>query len=295
MDNYYDKLVIDHIKELGINCKVISDTSAICAVINNNFPFQDERIDFRRLKYTKFYQSADSNSLSSDTLGFIKTLLEEKRLEEEDTLIYVGDGLTKNGYELSVKELLRIIPFIIKDVPQHHYLITKDFKKIIFISFEYALEFGELYEENEVMKIISSEEYQALLGEFKEKFNLNIYDNEEDLPILCAYDKRRMDLANFHYTDTMELLKAPTNRFKGFLERKIGLSEEMFSKEKGVIKHLGFSKSFLLGYMIEYYLLCKDSSENGSFLLQYIKAIRIPSATKYVKQLKKIFKSADQS
>ncbi|MDE6577654.1 MAG: hypothetical protein K2J82_11300 [Muribaculaceae bacterium] len=161
MDSYYDKLVIDHIEELGINCKVISDPSAICAVINNKFPFQGERIDFSRLKNNKFYQSADSNSLSSDTVGFIKTLLEEKRLDEEDTFIYVGDGLTENGYELSVKELLRIIPSIIKDVPQHHYLITKDFKKIIFISFEYALEFGELYEENEVMKIIPSDDCKS--------------------------------------------------------------------------------------------------------------------------------------
>lgn len=295
MDSYYDKLVIDHMEEMGIDCKVISDPSPICAVINNNFPFQGERIDFKRLKNSKFCQSSNSDSISSDTVSFIKTLLEEKRLDEEDTFIYVGDGLTKNGYELSVKELLRIIPFIIKDVPQHHYLITRDLKKIIFISFEYAIEFGELYEDNEVMKIISSDEYQALLGRVKEKYSLKIYDNEEDLPILCAYDKRRMDLANFHYTDSMEMLKAPTSCFIGFLERKIRLSEEMYSKEKEVIEDFGYSKSFLLDYMIEYYLLCKDSSENGSYLLQYIKAIRIPSATKYCKQLEKIFKLADQS
>lgn len=161
MNSYYDKLIIDHIKELGINCKVISDPSAICAVINNKFPFQGERIDFRRLNNSKFFQSYNDNTLSGDTVSFIKTLLEGKRLEEEDTFIHVGDGLTENGYELSVKDLLRIIPFIINDVPQHHYLITKDFKKIIFISYECALEFGERSEDDEALKTIPSDDCKS--------------------------------------------------------------------------------------------------------------------------------------
>ena len=70
--------------------------------------------------------------------------IEEKIYSKDDVIIYIGDSLTENGYEFYLNDLLKIIPFLVKEIPQHHYLLSKDFEKIICISFENEIEFGEV-------------------------------------------------------------------------------------------------------------------------------------------------------
>ena len=69
-------------------------------------------------------------------------LIEEKKCSKDDVIIYIGDSLTENGYEFFGEDLLKIVPFLVNEIPQHHYLLSKDFKKIICISFENEIEFG---------------------------------------------------------------------------------------------------------------------------------------------------------
>ena len=77
-------------------------------------------------------------------ITFIQKLIEEKIFSKEDEIIYIGDSLTEVGYEFYLKDLVKVIPFIIDEIPQHHYFLSKDFKKIIYISFENEIEFGEV-------------------------------------------------------------------------------------------------------------------------------------------------------
>jgi len=43
-----------------------------------------------------------------------------------------------------MNDLLKIIPLLIEDIPQHHYFLSQDYTKIIYISFENEIEFGEI-------------------------------------------------------------------------------------------------------------------------------------------------------
>ena len=105
------------------------------------FPFVGERINFRLLNNTKFVDS-DQEHISFDAVNFIKSLLDKRICRSDDVVIYIGDSLTNNGYEFYLNDLLKIIPFLVSKIPQHHYVLFKDFKKIIYISFENEIRFG---------------------------------------------------------------------------------------------------------------------------------------------------------
>ena len=98
-------------------------------------------INFRLLNNTKFVDS-DQEHISFDAVNFIKSLLDKRICRSDDVVIYIGDSLTNNGYEFYLNDLLKIIPFLVSKIPQHHYVLFKDFKKIIYISFENEIRFG---------------------------------------------------------------------------------------------------------------------------------------------------------
>ena len=50
---------------------------------------------------------------------------------------------TENGYEFYVHDLLKIIPYLMNDIPQHHYFVSDDATKLIYVSFENEIYFGE--------------------------------------------------------------------------------------------------------------------------------------------------------
>ena len=141
MNNFYDNLLIKNVEEQNINYTVISNLSYYMENLSKHFPFIGSRIDFSSLHNYKLVKS-DQENVSFDVVNFIQKLIEEKIFSKEDEIIYIGDSLTEVGYEFYLKDLLKVIPFIIDEIPQHHYLLFKDFKKIIYISFENEIEFG---------------------------------------------------------------------------------------------------------------------------------------------------------
>ncbi len=143
MNNYYDNILIKYVEEQKINYTVISNLSYYVENLSKHFLFARGRIDFSNLNNNKFVKS-DQRNISFDATNFIKKLIEEKICSKEDVIIYIGDSLTENGYEFYLNDLLKIIPFLVKEIPQHHYLLSKDFEKIICISFENEIEFGEV-------------------------------------------------------------------------------------------------------------------------------------------------------
>ncbi|MDC1832727.1 hypothetical protein [Bacteroides uniformis] len=141
MNSSYDNSLTEYADELAINYKLISDISYCIENINTYFPFVGERINFRLLNNTKFVDS-DQEHISFDAVNFIKSLLDKRICRSDDVVIYIGDSLTNNGYEFYLNDLLKIIPFLVSKIPQHHYVLFKDFKKIIYISFENEIRFG---------------------------------------------------------------------------------------------------------------------------------------------------------
>jgi len=136
MNNFYDNLLIKNVEEQNITYTVISNLSYYMENLSKHFPFIGSRIDFSSLHNYKLVKS-DQENVSFDVVNFIQKLIEEKIFSKEDEIIYIG-------YEFYLKDLLKVIPFIIDEIPQHHYFLSKDFKKIIYISFENEIEFGEI-------------------------------------------------------------------------------------------------------------------------------------------------------
>ena len=143
MNNYYDNILIKYVEKQKINYTVISNLSYYIENLSKLFLFAGGRIDFSNLNNNKFVKS-DQRNISFDAANFIKKLIEEKIYSKDDVIIYIGDSLTENGDEFYLNDLLKIIPFLVKEIPQHHYLLSKDFEKIICISFENEIEFGEV-------------------------------------------------------------------------------------------------------------------------------------------------------
>ena len=143
MNNYYDNILIKSVEEQKINYTVISNLSYYMENLSKHFLFVGERLDFSNLNNYRFVKSEQRN-ISFDAVNFIKKLIEEKICSKDDVIIYIGDSLTENGYEFYLNDLLKVIPFLVNEIPQHHYLLSKDFKKIIYISFENEIEFGEV-------------------------------------------------------------------------------------------------------------------------------------------------------
>ena len=142
MNNYYDNILIKYVEEQKINYTIISNLSYYIENLSKHFLFAGGQIDFSNLNNNKFVKS-DQRNISFDAANFIKKLIEDKICSKDDVIIYIGDNLTENGYEFYLNDLLKIIPFSVKEIPQHHYLLSKDFEKIICISFENEIEFGE--------------------------------------------------------------------------------------------------------------------------------------------------------
>lgn len=143
MNSYYDNILIKSVEEQKINYTVISNLSYYIENLSKHFLFVGERLDFNNLSNHKFVKS-EQRDISFDAVNFIKKLIEEKICSKDDAIIYIGDSLTENGYEFYLNDLLKIVPFLVNEIPQHHYFLSKDFKKIIYISFENEIEFGDV-------------------------------------------------------------------------------------------------------------------------------------------------------
>ena len=143
MNSYYDNILIKFVEEQKINYTIISNLSYYIENLSKHFLFVGERLDFNNLSNHKFVKS-EQRDISFDAVNFIKKLLEEKMCSKDDAIIYIGDSLTENGYEFYLNDLLKIVPFLVNEIPQHHYFLSKDFRKIIYISFENEIEFGDV-------------------------------------------------------------------------------------------------------------------------------------------------------
>lgn len=142
--------------------------------------------------------------------------------------------------------------------------------------------------------IINSMQYQDLLNSVQEISKIKILDEYGYL--LASRDEQNMKLANLSKEKLIKLIEIDKDLIIRFAIYKIDKFRntkidqeypkgEEVEKENDNEKVLGYSRRFLLMYIIEYYLLKSNPSE----LKRYLKAIRIPYASKYEKELKELY------
>lgn len=143
-------------------------------------------------------------------------------------------------------------------------------------------------------QIISSSQYQNLIDTIQKRIRLKILNEYRDT--VATRDEQKMKLANLSSDEALKLLEDDKSIFSGFVLLKLQKFEnakideeypegEEPEQEDDNETVLGYSKSFLLLYLIEYFLLKTNPSE----LEPYLKATRIPNAKKYEKELKEIY------
>ncbi len=142
MESYYDNDLISYLKTIGIkDYKIIPQTDDIVELIMKNFNFKYGRVDFTGFKNEK-YKESDSSNLATDVVSFINKLIQENICDTSEKIIFIGDDLTKYGYEFYLYDLLKVISYLVNDIPQHHYFLFEDGTKLLFVSFENQIQFG---------------------------------------------------------------------------------------------------------------------------------------------------------
>ena len=144
MNSFYDNELIVCLNDSEIErFLVISDTSDYIDKINSNFNFLNGRINFIELNNNR-YMGSNQNNISTDIVCFINGLIQDGLCEKNERIIYIGDSLINNGYEFYLYDLIKILPYLVNEIPQHHYFFSINEMKIIFVSFENEIYFGIL-------------------------------------------------------------------------------------------------------------------------------------------------------
>lgn len=143
-------------------------------------------------------------------------------------------------------------------------------------------------------QIINSIQYQSIVDNIQRRIKSKILSEYRDTA--ARRDEQKMKLANLSGVEIMKVLETDKDNFIKFSLCKMQKFENVEIDEESPIWKkteqeddnetiLGYSKGFLLSYLIEYYLLKNNPSE----LESYLKAVRIPNARKYNNELKEVY------
>lgn len=148
MVSYYDNELISYLNMIEIkDFTIISQMDNIVELMMKNFCFKYGRVYFTGFKNEKYIKSNSSN-ISTDVVSFINELIQEEICNTNEKIIYIGDDLTKYGYEFYLYDLLKVVPYLVNDIPQHHYFLFSDAAKLMYVSFENEIQFGMQWERN---------------------------------------------------------------------------------------------------------------------------------------------------
>lgn len=142
MSSCYDNELISYLGAVDIrDFKIISQTNSIVGLMMKNFCFKYGRAYLKGFKNERYIRS-NNNNISSDTVLFLNELIQENICNENEKVIYIGDDLTEYAYEFYLYDLLKIIPYLLNDIPQHHYFLLGEATKLLYVSFENEIQFG---------------------------------------------------------------------------------------------------------------------------------------------------------
>jgi hypothetical protein len=149
-----------------------------------------------------------------------------------------------------------------------------------------------------IKTLIEGNSYKTLLENVRKEINIRV--NEANLPsALLNVDVNRLRAAKLDAQALENILGTDMNEITRYVVSRIGTvkddGEQEYPEgeepdeddEDEVIETLPYYKNFLVGFIIEYCLLKQKPSE----LPAYLKALRIPGAKKFEKELKDIYSS----
>ncbi len=138
----YDDEFISYLSTTNVTTyQIIENTDGIVDFIMENFRFQNGRVYLEEGESARYIQS-DGSKISRDSQWFINKLISQGLCDVNEKVIYVGDSLTECGYEFYVHDLLKVITYLMEEIPQHHYFLFGDKSKLMYVSFENEIQFG---------------------------------------------------------------------------------------------------------------------------------------------------------
>lgn len=144
MSSYYDEELSSYLDTIKMkDFTIISEINSIVELMMKNFHFENGRVCFKSLKNEKYIKS-DSSNISKNVVSFINELISEKVCNINEKVIYIGDDLTEYGYEFYLYDLLKVIPYLVNELPQHHYFLFSDRNRLMYVSFENEIQFGRV-------------------------------------------------------------------------------------------------------------------------------------------------------
>lgn len=134
--SYYDDELEKELFELNIQHKKLDKEKHdhFVGEINKKVPFSGSKISWSSLH----------NSISHKTNEqSIKLISEKIKPLNETEIIFIGDSLLEDAYQINTKNLERTL-IILSEIPQHTYFFPDDLNWIGCISAEGDIDFGEV-------------------------------------------------------------------------------------------------------------------------------------------------------
>lgn len=150
-----------------------------------------------------------------------------------------------------------------------------------------------------LVDLINSTNYNGLLENVKSRIEIEI---DDDIPyVVWDFSIKGLNLAGIKADDLKSLIELHMDSISAYVEVKLSKyaddTEQEYpegyepEKEDNKVVGLPFYKNFLIGYLIEYWIL----KESPLDIEKYIRAIRIPNAKKYAKEISNIYNEISSS
>lgn len=134
--SYYDDELEKELSELNIPYKRLEKEKhdRLVSEINKKVPFSGSKISWATLQ-NSMRHNTDKQS--------IKWISERIISLNEENVIFIGDSLLEDAYQINTKNLERSL-IVFSDIPQHTYFFSNNLNWIGCISSEGDIDFGEL-------------------------------------------------------------------------------------------------------------------------------------------------------
>ncbi|WP_276379043.1 hypothetical protein [Flavobacterium sp. H4147] len=150
-----------------------------------------------------------------------------------------------------------------------------------------------------LVDFVNSTTYDVLLENVKLRINIEIDDNIPD--VVWGFSIKELNLANVTVDDLKSLIELHTDSISAYVEIKLKKYSDDIEQEypegyepeeeNDEIVNLPFYKNFLIIYLAEYWIL----KENPKEIENYVRALRIPYAKKYAKEITVIYNDINSS
>lgn len=152
-----------------------------------------------------------------------------------------------------------------------------------------------------LLNLINSTNYQMMIAKLEKSLDISVNRNSPPIAVL-NYDMKKIRISDVEIEEIELLIDEEKEKIISFVSAKLSKyinakmeqecpKGEDLDEDDEVIERVPFYGSFLVIYLLEYYLLKNKPSDVES----YLKKIRIPQAKKYAKEIKKIFDDVQQA